>query len=72
MSGEERTCRSCLHSGMDMEMEPYCAHPVVLGDHPHGLRLSGLSAPTRSDGKCTPNHILWELRVAKPNLVGEK
>lgn len=35
----ERHCRNCKHSGMDMDLDPYCSHPDVLKEHPYGLVL---------------------------------
>src|SRR5262245_23451339 len=34
---DERTCHTCKHRCMDMEMEPYCASPKVLEKHRWGL-----------------------------------
>jgi hypothetical protein len=33
-------CSGCDHCGMDMDMEPYCVHPNVVKEHPHGLNIS--------------------------------
>jgi len=59
-----KSCRTCKHSDMDMDMEPYCAHPAVCtGSHPDGLNLSSRNAPTRDDGACTQARKLWEVRT---------
>ena len=36
---EIRSCRDCKHSGMDMDMDPYCGAQKVREAHPHGLVL---------------------------------
>jgi len=36
---DQRICQNCDYSGMDMDMDPYCAHPEVLKKHPYGLVL---------------------------------
>lgn len=60
----KRSCRGCRHSGMDMDMEPYCAHPDVLKRAPHGVHLSNSTAPTRAEYECPlPGLPLWEVRA---------
>ena len=61
---DEKSCNTCQYSGMDMDMEPYCAHPEVLKTMPHGQILSSLAAPTRPGRECE-GLKLWELRVRK-------
>lgn len=50
-------CSSCKHCGMDMDLDPYCAHPVVIKVHPYGL---GINAAIRDF--CTPFLRLREAR----------
>ena len=57
----EKTCMTCKHSGMDMDMDPYCAHPEVLKRMPYGQSLASPSAPTRSGRECD-EYKLWEIR----------
>lgn len=35
----DKNCRDCKWAGMDMDMEPYCAHPQTLVTMPHGSNL---------------------------------
>ena len=39
MSTTERHCYGCKWSGMDMDMDPYCAQPKVLETSPYGRVL---------------------------------
>ena len=39
MEEVKNACRDCDHCGMDMDMDPYCAHPDVVKIHIHGLAL---------------------------------
>ena len=36
---EEKSCNTCIHRCMDMDLDPYCAAPAVLEKHPYGLVL---------------------------------
>lgn len=33
-------CGHCIHCGMDMDMEPYCAEPRILKGNPFGLLIN--------------------------------
>lgn len=56
----ERQCITCKHAGMDMDMNPYCAHPTVLKRMPHGQALY------RGVPECPVHtHPLWEARPAR-------
>ena len=57
----DKKCVTCNHSGMDMDMDPYCAHPEILKISKYGISLSSKSAPTRPGGLCH-EHKLWEIR----------
>ena len=35
-----RTCRNCRWSGMDMDLDPYCAQPKVVEKYLYGVVLS--------------------------------
>ena len=39
----EKDCFKCEHCGMDMDMDPYCAHPEVTKKHKYGLVLHQVS-----------------------------
>ncbi len=36
----DKRCFNCDHCGMDMDMDPYCAHPDVLKTNPHGSNVN--------------------------------
>ena len=54
---EPRGCGNCNHCGMDMTMDPYCAHPTVVKIHRHGLNIS---VAVRKF--CGNPHTLWQKR----------
>lgn len=58
MSRDEKNCRDCKHCGMDMDLDPYCAHPKVLKRVPYGQVLY-LPVPECPLGK---GHPLFEAR----------
>lgn len=39
MGERKRECFNCDFCGMDMDMDPYCAHPKVLEKFPFGKAL---------------------------------
>ncbi len=52
-------CSHCAYCGMDMDMDPYCAHPKVKKAHPYGLNINIATRDfCEKDGKLT----LWETR----------
>ena len=51
-------CSSCNFCGMDMDMDPYCVHPKVLKEHPHGYGINHAIKET-----CGTDLKLWEKRV---------
>lgn len=68
-----KRCFDCAHCGMDMDMDPYCAHPQVTVTAPHGIsvnRVRGTPAPDDAKnyghpeviGKCGPDGKLFEQR----------
>lgn len=58
----QKKCMDCKHSGMDMDMQPYCAHPEVCKRMPYGQILASLASPTRDGNECGPDRRLWEQR----------
>lgn len=54
----ERRCQECKFSGMDMDLDPYCANPEVLKRMPYGQTLC------RPVPECPKekNRPLWEPR----------
>lgn len=55
-------CAHCRHCGMDMDMDPYCAHPTVIARHKWGLDLA-----KAIEWFCTPDLKLWEQRAPPPS-----
>lgn len=56
-----RGCGKCKSCGMDMDLEPYCAHSEVkrFHKHPHGININ----VARRDGSpCGPDGALFEQR----------
>ncbi len=33
-------CSGCDYCGMDMDMDPFCAHPTVTAKHRYGLNIN--------------------------------
>ena len=60
---DDRRCRECRFSGMDMDMDPYCAHARVIAEHPYGLVLHSLRIATFCPG---PEKPLFEERKDQP------
>lgn len=58
----ERHCRDCRSCGMDMDLDPYCAHQKVLEEHPYGLVLHSPKISTFCPG---PEKPLFEAREEK-------
>jgi hypothetical protein len=56
---QKKSCFECDYSGMDMDMDPYCAHPTLLKDHPYGVVLH---SPTVVKYCPAPEHPLWVIR----------
>lgn len=68
-----KSCTSCKHCGMDMDMEPYCVHPKVIAIGPYGIntnRIRGTKQPDDAKnwcypaaiGLCGPDAVLFEER----------
>ncbi len=71
LSPKPRDCFDCQHCGMDMDMDPYCAHPDVLKTNPSGSNTNVVRGgiPEPDDRRnlphfalCGPNAALFELR----------
>lgn len=61
----EKRCYECDHCGMDMDMDPYCVQPEVMGaKNRYGLYTKHARA---YDGACGPEAKLWEPR--KPRTL---
>lgn len=37
---DEGGCGNCDYCGMDMEMEPYCVHPLIVKKFSYGLNIN--------------------------------
>lgn len=69
---DRRNCTECRYCGMDMDMDPYCAHPEVLKTNRWGSSVNVVrGAPLRGDderrrlsyyGRCGQEAKLFEPR----------
>jgi hypothetical protein len=57
---EKKRCSGCRHCGMDMDMDPYCAHPQTLVTMPYGSNLARRD-PARDH--CGEEMKSWEPRT---------
>jgi hypothetical protein len=62
----DRDCINCKHSGMDMDMDPYCAHPLVLEKYSYGLVLRSLKIVEYCR---SPEHPLFVVREVKKRNI---
>ena len=37
---DDGQCGTCTYCSMDMDLDPFCVHPVVLAQHPIGLNVN--------------------------------
>lgn len=58
-------CGSCDHCGMDMDMDPFCVHPSVTKEHPHGLYIRS-ARPKYCDGRLWTERKPRTLPVVQP------
>ena len=58
---DPEACSGCKHCGMDMDMEPFCAHPTVTAQHPYGLVIGKAIERFCGEGNSLK---LWEKRAA--------
>jgi hypothetical protein len=60
-------CSSCKFCGMDMDLDPYCAHPKVIARHKWGLVINKAIADF-----CGPDLALREEKTTSPPALPAK
>ncbi len=58
----DNNCHTCLHRCMDMGMDPYCSHPIVLKRMPYGRALY-TGTPEECREPKSDDYRLWEKDV---------
>lgn len=56
----EKSCDTCLHRCMDMDLDPYCYHPELGKTNRFGLILSRNRVEVCNGSEGEKPYLLWE------------